>query len=79
MTKRGWTRVDIEQSLADPHRVVDTTDRWWRADGSRRQDAAKAYIREDGHYVVKNEVDGTIVQISNRNKPNWTSPFGPGD
>ena len=50
----------------------------WRADGSKRNDPAKAYIREDGHYIVRNEVDGTIVQISNRNKPNWKSPFESG-
>jgi len=58
---------------------VETTDMRWRADGSRRHDPAKAYIREDGHYVVRNEVDGTIVQISNRHRLNWRSPFGPGE
>ena len=78
MLRRGWTRRDIESTLVHPHRVVETTDMRWRADGSRRHDPAKAYIREDGHYVVRNEADGTIVQISNRNKPNWKSPFGPG-
>jgi hypothetical protein len=24
----------------------------WRADGSKRNDPAKAYIREDGHYIL---------------------------
>jgi hypothetical protein len=79
MLKRGWTRRDIEQTLAHPYRIVETTDMRWRADGSRRHDPAKAYIREDGHYVVRNEVDGTIVQISNRHRLNWKSPFGPGE
>jgi colicin-like ribonuclease protein len=79
MLKRGWTRRDIEQTLVHPHRIVETTDIRWRADGSRRHDPAKAYIREDGHYVVRNEVDGTIVQISNRHRWNWKSPFGPGE
>jgi hypothetical protein len=77
MSRRGWTRSDIESTLAHPHRIVETTDMRWRADGSKRNDAAKAYMREDGHYIVRNEVDGTIVQISNRNKPNWKSPFEP--
>ena len=77
MLRRGWTRRDIEQTLAHPHRIVETIDMRWRADGSRRHDPAKAYIREDGHYIVRNEVDGTIVQISNRNKPHWKSPFEP--
>jgi Colicin E5 ribonuclease domain len=79
MLKRGWTRRDIEQTLAHPYRIVETTDMRWRADGSRRHDPAKAYIREEGHYVVRNEVDGTIVQISNRHRLNWRSPFGPGE
>jgi filamentous hemagglutinin len=78
MPRRGWTRRDIERTLAHPHRIVETTDMRWRADGSRRNDPAKAYIREDGHYIVRNEVDGTIVQISNRHKSNWKSPFESG-
>ena len=79
MLKRGWTRRDIEQTLAHPHRIVETTYIRWRADGSRQHAPAKAYIREDGHYVVRNDVDGTIVQISNRHRLNWKSPFGPGE
>jgi hypothetical protein len=78
MLARGWTRSDIEQTLAHPHRIVETTDMRWQANGARRNDPAKAYIREDGHYVVRNEVDGTIVQISNRHRLHWTSPFESG-
>jgi Colicin E5 ribonuclease domain len=78
MSRRGWTRREIESTLANPHRIVDTTDMRWRADVSKRNDPAKAYIREDGHYIVRNEVDGTVVQISNRHKPNWKSPFESG-
>ena len=79
MLTRGWTRRDIEQTLAHPYRIVETADMRWRADGSRRHDPAKAYIREDGHYVIRNEVDSTIVQISNRHRLNWKSPFGLGE
>ena len=63
-----------QNTLTNPHRIVDTTDMRWRADGSKRHDPAKAYIREDGHYVVRNEVDGTLVQIRNYNKSYWQSP-----
>ena len=75
MSKRGWTRREIENTIANPYRIVETRDRRWRIDGSRRDEPARAYLREDGHYVVRNEVTGTLVQISNRNKPNWRSPF----
>ncbi|MEZ0601684.1 colicin E5-related ribonuclease [Paraburkholderia sp. IW21] len=43
--------------------------------GARHDDPATAFMREDGHYVVRNDIDGTIVQISKRNDPNWKSPF----
>ena len=58
MPRRGWTRRDIESTLAHPHRAVETTDMRWQADGSRRNDPAKAYIyiREDGHHIVRNEL-----------------------
>src|SRR6267143_1974682 len=75
MSRRGWTCSEIESTLANPHRIVDTTDMRWRADGSKRNDPAKASIREDSHYVVRNEVDGTLVQIRNHNKPYWQSPW----
>lgn len=37
--------------------------------------AATAYINKDGSYVVRNNKTGDIVQISNRNNPNWKAPW----
>jgi filamentous hemagglutinin len=63
MSRRGWTRRQIESTLANPHRAVATTDMRWRADGSKRNDPAKAYIREDGHYIVRmNAVRDITIQ-----------------
>ena len=56
-------------------RLLRPTSARWKPDGTRRDELATAYIREDGHYVVRNDRDGTIVQISNRNKVDWISPF----
>jgi filamentous hemagglutinin len=45
------------------------------ADGSQMNAPATAYINEDGSYVVRNDQTGEIVQVSDRNNPNWKSPF----
>jgi RHS repeat-associated protein len=75
MNKRGWSKDDINSTIENPKKTAQTRDTRWKSDGSRRDDPATAYIREDGHYVVRNNNDGTIVQISNRNTDNWKSPF----
>jgi Colicin E5 ribonuclease domain len=75
MGKRGWDKDSINSTIDNPNKTVKTKDTRWGSDGTRRNDPATAYIREDGHYVVRNDNDGTIVQISNRNKPDWKSPF----
>lgn len=73
----GWTKEDIELTIANPYRTAPARDTRRNNDGgaTRPDDPATAYIREDGHYVVRNDVDGTLVQISKRSDPNWKSPF----
>lgn len=75
MGNRGWDKDDVNNTIENPDRTVQTKDTRWNADGTRRDDPATAYIDEDGHYVVRNDIDGTIVQISNKNKDGWKSPF----
>jgi len=75
MMKRGWRKADIEQTLKNPDRIMATRDTRHLPDGSRLDDPATAYIRKDNHYVVRNDRTGDIVQVSNRNKRDWKSPF----
>jgi len=75
MVKRGWNKDSVNSTIENPHRTVTTRDTRWKFDGTRRDYPATAYIRKDGHYIVRNDNDGTIVQISNRNKTEWKSPF----
>ncbi|MER2499031.1 colicin E5-related ribonuclease [Vibrio neptunius] len=75
MGKRGWDKDSVNSTIESPHKTVSTRDTRWNSDGTRRDEPATAYIREDGHYVVRNDNDGTIVQISNLNKADWRSPF----
>jgi hypothetical protein len=38
-------------------------------------DPATAFINQKGHYVVRNDVTGDVVQVSNKFDINWVSPF----
>ncbi|CAE6888834.1 hypothetical protein R69927_04694 [Paraburkholderia domus] len=77
MKKRGWTQEDVEATIAHPSRTVPTRDNRFipNGNGARRDDPATAYIRDDGHYVVRNDVDGKIVQVSDRYDTGWKSKF----
>lgn len=75
MSGRGWTSDLIGDTLRNPSRTVVTRDTRWTSVGTRMDDAATAYIRSDGTYIVRNDVTGDIVQISNRNDPNWAAPW----
>jgi len=75
MNKRGWNEVKVNDTINNPTKTVRTTDTRWNSDGTRRSDSATAYIDKDGSYVVRNDKDGTIIQVSDRNDPDWKSPF----
>lgn len=73
--KRGWTKESIKDTIQNPSRTVDTRDIRHLPDGTKLNDPATAYINSDGSYVVRNSMTMQIVQVSDRNNPNWKSPF----
>lgn len=75
MTKRGWTNDMIDDTLNNPERTVQTVDYRHLEDGSIENDPATAYYYQKGGYVVRNDLTGDIVQVSNRNDPNWIAPW----
>lgn len=75
MPQRGWNALGIKNTIRSNKRTVKTKDTRYNSDGTRRNDSATAYILEDWNYVVVNDKDYTIVQISNKLNPNWKSPF----
>lgn len=75
MGSRGWTDADISQTINNPSRTEVTRDTRWNPNGTQRNDPATGYVNPDGSYVIRNDVDGTIVQVSNRNDPNWKAPW----
>jgi len=76
MEKRGWDDKRVEETMRNPDRTVTTRDtRHNPSTGTKNDDPATAYIDKDGHYVVRNDNSGQIVQVSDRFDPNWISNF----
>jgi hypothetical protein len=72
---RGWTYADLLHVLQQPHRTVPTRDTRHLPGGTQVDEPATAYVRSDGHYVVRNDLTGDIVQVSNRNDAAWKAAF----
>lgn len=68
-------KKEIEKTIQKPYRKVKTTDVRRSKNAPRRNESATAYIKKDGAYVVRNDKTGDVVQISDKNDPNWKSPF----
>lgn len=75
MSRRGWNKELMAETIDNPHRTKTTKDSRYKPDGQRRDDPATAYIRADGSYVVLNDETGEIVQVSDRDNPDWRLPF----
>jgi RHS repeat-associated protein len=75
MSGRGWTTQLIQDTLNNPANKVVARDTRHLPGGGAMNDPATAYIRGDRSYVIRNDLTGDIVQISNRNKANWKSPW----
>ena len=59
---RGWTPASIDAAVNGPARTGTTIN---HATGN----PATAYFNESGHYVVRDNVTGNLVQMSNQNFP----------
>ncbi|HEX6369730.1 MAG TPA: colicin E5-related ribonuclease [Longimicrobium sp.] len=75
MSKRGWDEALVKSTINNPARTVPTRDTRHLPGGGNMDDPATAYINADGSYVVVNDRTGDIVQVSDRNDPNWQSPW----
>jgi hypothetical protein len=77
MVKRGWTPNDVDDILSNPAEKRESWDRRHNPrTGTRDNEPATVYYRSDGHYVVRNDNTGEIIQVSNTHDPNWIDPFG---
>lgn len=64
MPKRGWTENSVEETMTNPHATSPASN---KATGG----PATAFFNRDGSYVVRDDATKAIIQVSNRNDPNW--------
>jgi predicted double-glycine peptidase len=65
----------VRATIQSPARTAPTQDHRHNRDGSQNDEPATVYYRNDGHYVVCNDLTGDIVQVSDTHDPNWIDPF----
>jgi RHS repeat-associated protein len=65
--RRGWGTGEIQEVLDNP---VQTRDNVNKATGN----SATYYYREDGHYIVRDDVTGDIFHVSDTSKQGWIDP-----
>ena len=75
MKKRGWTVAEVEDLILHPARTMRVRDRHWLPNGTRVDEPATAFIDERGNYIVRNDVNGYLVQVSRKDDPRWKRPF----
>lgn len=64
MNERGWTKESVEQTIKNPDKNAQAIDR-----RGGLNEPATAYFDKSGHYVVRNNKTGEVIQISNKNDP----------
>jgi RHS repeat-associated protein len=72
MGERGWTEQDIQDAIKGEAsgESVDKRSPSKTDDGLGRNDTSTVY-GTDGDYVVINDRTGEVVQVSDKNNPNW--------
>jgi RHS repeat-associated protein len=61
---RGWTEASINALINAPSRIGTSVN---RVNGN----AATAYFDDAGAYIVRDDITGNLVQMSNRFDPEW--------
>ncbi|MFN0061925.1 MAG: colicin E5-related ribonuclease, partial [Myxococcaceae bacterium] len=75
MAPRGWNRAAIDKVIATPHQTRTVRDIRHLPGGGQLDAPATAYINRQGHYVIRNDQTGDIVQLSNRHDLDWGAPW----
>lgn len=70
MEKRGWTKDTVKDTVNNPHTTRKSTN---KANGN----SATVYYKENGAYVVVDDVTKEVVQVSDNINPSaWTPDSG---
>ena len=80
MAMRGWSQDMVEEVVRSPYAVHAKKDTRYNGDGTRKNEAATAYVRADGWYVVLSDRLHDVVQVSSGTLDGWLSdrPLDPG-
>jgi RHS repeat-associated protein len=62
--RRGWSEESINDTLVHPVDTAATVDLMTNQPGT-------VYYRSDGHYVVRNDITGELIQVSNTFYLDW--------
>jgi len=66
MAIRNWSKSDIEETIRNPYKKGKSVDNYnWK------NDPATVYFISDNQYVVINNNDLSITQVSDKNDSNW--------
>lgn len=76
LDKRGWTEAEVKEVLRNPFTAGQSS--------TRSGEPVTVFYRRDGSYVVINNREQTVIQLSNRRDPNFIpdrriiNPYRPG-
>jgi RHS repeat-associated protein len=62
INRRGWTRPDIHHTVNNPFTTR-------RATNKSNGNPATAYFNQDGSHVIRDDITGDLIQLSDRNNP----------
>lgn len=74
LESRGWNSSQLGETVNQPYKKFKTRDVRYQKNGPKLDDPATGYMNKDGSYVVRNDKTGDIVQINNKNDPEWMYP-----
>ena len=76
MIGRGWTEESVFEAIRNPASSFEAKDVRHLDDGSgaRKDESARAYMTDDGQYVVVNLTTNEVIAVSDRTKPTWRIP-----
>ena len=67
LAKRGWSEDSVKNTRENFIKRMRSVDR-------KTGEPATAYFKSHNQYVVVNDKTGSVVQVSDLNKPNWKIP-----
>lgn len=72
---RGWSLDSIRDTVDNPSETYEAQDRRYNEETEQRNnDPATAFVNSEGDYVVVNDNTNDVVQVSDRNDPDWKRP-----